>query len=233
MLIIIIESTYIRHEIVNGVLIKGNPIDVVNALGELGYRVVGTTGEAEVVTMSHCKEQHSHDKCRIDTKASNVYQTLDELDFERGIWSAAQSGDLDKVADLIENGEDVNAKDAAGYTALHYAARNGHLELCKYLLAKGCDVNAVTKAGSATPLHRACSSGSHKIVEVLLHHKADVNLQDGDGKTALHRAAQAQNKEICERLIAISAELKLVRDMRDKLPADYAIDKALLEFLKE
>lgn len=38
-----------RHEIVNGLLIRGNPIDVVNALGELGYRVVGTTGEAEVV----------------------------------------------------------------------------------------------------------------------------------------------------------------------------------------
>ncbi|KAK9694630.1 hypothetical protein QE152_g33402 [Popillia japonica] len=38
-----------RHDIVNGVLIKGHPINVVNALGELGYRVVGTTGEAEVV----------------------------------------------------------------------------------------------------------------------------------------------------------------------------------------
>ncbi|KRT85630.1 Ankyrin repeat-containing protein, partial [Oryctes borbonicus] len=160
--------------------------------------------------MSHCEEQHSHDKCQINSTASNVFQTLDELDFERRIWSAAQSGDLHRVADLIEKGENVNVKDAAGYTALHYAARNGHLDICKYLLVRNSDVNAVTKAGLATSLHRACSSGWYDIVKILLDFKADVNLQDADGKTALHRAAEAQNRAICEHLLAISPELKFV-----------------------
>lgn len=38
-----------RKEIINGVLLKACPLDVVNALGQLGYRVVATTGEAEVI----------------------------------------------------------------------------------------------------------------------------------------------------------------------------------------
>lgn len=37
-----------EKNVINGVLIKGPAIDVVNALGQLGYRVVATTGEAEI-----------------------------------------------------------------------------------------------------------------------------------------------------------------------------------------
>lgn len=37
-----------RKEVINGVLLKAAPLEVVNALGQLGYRVVATTGEAEV-----------------------------------------------------------------------------------------------------------------------------------------------------------------------------------------
>lgn len=39
----------VKKEIINGILLKAPPIDVVNALGQLGYKVVTTTGEAEVV----------------------------------------------------------------------------------------------------------------------------------------------------------------------------------------
>lgn len=39
----------VRKDIVNGILLKAPPISVVNALGQLGYKVVATTGEAEVM----------------------------------------------------------------------------------------------------------------------------------------------------------------------------------------
>lgn len=38
-----------HKQVINGILLKAAPIDVVNALGQLGYRVVATTGEAEIV----------------------------------------------------------------------------------------------------------------------------------------------------------------------------------------
>lgn len=51
-------------------------------------------------------------------------------------------------------------RDNYDYTALHYAARAGDLEICKLLLDEGrAEVNAVTKGG-ATPLHRAASMGT-------------------------------------------------------------------------
>jgi len=42
---------------------------------------------------------------------------------------------------------DVNARDASGYTPLHYAAARGDNEMIKYLVSKGADVKAVA-AGS-------------------------------------------------------------------------------------
>ncbi|KAH0564197.1 hypothetical protein KQX54_010137 [Cotesia glomerata] len=36
-------------DVMNGVLIKGSPIPVINALAELGYRIVSSTGEAEIL----------------------------------------------------------------------------------------------------------------------------------------------------------------------------------------
>lgn len=36
-------------EVINGMTVKGPPIAVINTLSELGYKVVCSTGEAEVV----------------------------------------------------------------------------------------------------------------------------------------------------------------------------------------
>ncbi|KAK0179925.1 hypothetical protein PV327_005622 [Microctonus hyperodae] len=36
-------------EVVNGVMIKGPPLAIINTMAELGYRVISSTGEAEVL----------------------------------------------------------------------------------------------------------------------------------------------------------------------------------------
>ena len=48
---------------------------------------------------------------------------------------------------LLAQGADVNAKDNLGYTALMYAAENGHTETAQALLAHGTDVNAKDNFG--------------------------------------------------------------------------------------
>lgn len=63
----------------------------------------------------------------------------------------------------------------AGYTALHYAARNGKTEILKLLLSNGADVNAKNRKsyssgfedGSITPLDLANSEGHTEIIELL------------------------------------------------------------------
>ncbi|HSI34810.1 MAG: ankyrin repeat domain-containing protein [Phycisphaerae bacterium] len=58
---------------------------------------------------------------------------VDELTY----WSSL--GNLGNVKLALQKNPDVNHADADGYTALHAAAENGHVEIVKLLLAKGAD----------------------------------------------------------------------------------------------
>ena len=56
-------------------------------------------------------------------------------------------GWLPAVKFLVEElGADVNARDHNGYTPLHHAASRGDNELIRYLVSKGADVKAVSRA---------------------------------------------------------------------------------------
>ncbi|XP_021477117.2 ankyrin repeat domain-containing protein 39 isoform X2 [Oncorhynchus mykiss] len=125
--------------------------------------------------------------CSHQLASPSAHQTLDEMDFERGIWSAAMDGDLERVKSLLKKGTDPNLRDSANYTALHYASRSGHKSVCKFLLESGACANPQTPGG-ATPLHRSAYCGQLDVVQLLLHHGADPQLCDGDGSSPLHKA---------------------------------------------
>ena len=58
---------------------------------------------------------------------------------------------LTAVKYLVEElGADVNARDFNGYNVLHHAAARGDNEMILYLVSKGCDVTAVSRAGQTT-----------------------------------------------------------------------------------
>ena len=53
------------------------------------------------------------------------------------IADAAMRNDSDAVYDLLEQGEDVNAAQGDGMTALHWAAENGDIAMVEVLLSAG------------------------------------------------------------------------------------------------
>ena len=53
----------------------------------------------------------------------------------------ASAGWLEKVQECIENSADVSAKNKKGKTALRFASQNGHLDIVKYLVENGADIN--------------------------------------------------------------------------------------------
>ena len=60
-------------------------------------------------------------------------------------------GWMPSVQWLVEEAHaDVNARDADGYTALHYAASRGDNEMILYLVEHGADVLAVARNGQTT-----------------------------------------------------------------------------------
>ncbi|KAJ8891547.1 hypothetical protein PR048_004075 [Dryococelus australis] len=135
---------------------------------------------------------------------------------------AAQNNDLERVDKLLRKGLCPDVVDAAGYTALHYAARAGHVKVCTRLLNAGANVDAVTRAGHATALHRASAVGCLAVVDLLLLAGANTKLPDVDGKTALHRAAEHAHLPVVRSILQVCPDLKYRRDERGKLPLYYA-----------
>lgn len=76
---------------------------------------------------------------------------------------SAFSGDKGRVQLLIDKAKNskelVNSVDNSGYTALHYAARNGHEDICRILLQYGGLIDAPTRSAKSTPLHKAAVAG--------------------------------------------------------------------------
>ncbi|KAL8731180.1 MAG: hypothetical protein Q9166_003587 [cf. Caloplaca sp. 2 TL-2023] len=107
---------------------------------------------------------------------------------------------------LVGAGVDLDYQDDQGETALHLAARFGHVECSKALL-KGSDIQQANTelAESAfgwTPLFVASVEGHLSIVELLIEAKANLEKADTSGWTAQEHAALRGHIDIAEKLAA-------------------------------
>ena len=77
--------------------------------------------------------------------------------------------------------------------ALGGAAKGGHVELCRQLLARGADVNGAAGMDGSTPLMHAfkgsSAPGSSATIELLMNAGADVGKRNNHGTLPLHMAA--------------------------------------------
>ena len=145
---------------------------------------------------------HEHnDGCGCSSHTHSTSQTLSELEFERGIWTAAIDGNVNKMKKLLAQGHNPNKMDKSGYTALHYAARGGCINVVTILLDNGADPNSQTPSGKTTPLHRAAYMGHLDCIKVLLAHGAKFDLVDSDGRSALHKCAEKGHYKCAELIL--------------------------------
>jgi ankyrin repeat protein len=80
---------------------------------------------------------------------------------------------------------------SGGMTALLYAAREGHLDTVRTLVAAGADVN-IASGDKMTPLIMAIANGHYDLGQFLLEHGADVNRAADSGLTALYATIDVQ-----------------------------------------
>ena len=73
--------------------------------------------------------------------------------------AAAKNGDREALRALVKQGADVNAAEADGTTALHWASYRDDVESADLLIRAGANVNAANDLG-ATPLWIASQNGS-------------------------------------------------------------------------
>jgi ankyrin repeat protein len=118
----------------------------------------------------------------------------------------ARQGDAAGVRALLAKQADVNAAEADGMTALHWAAKRDDLALGEALVAAGANPNAATRYG-ITPLALAATNGSARFVELLLKAHADVNAASPEGETPLMIAGRVGRVEPIKLLVANGANL--------------------------
>jgi len=84
---------------------------------------------------------------------------------------ASLKGDLKQVESLLKAGANLFARGfALDETALHFAVESGNVDLVRFLLEKGIDVNAKQSFGE-TPLHYAASHGHANVAKLLVEKK--------------------------------------------------------------
>eukprot|EP00835_Amoeboradix_gromovi_P003454 NODE_229_length_13800_cov_0.838114.p3 type:complete len:478 gc:universal NODE_229_length_13800_cov_0.838114:1205-2638(+) len=107
--------------------------------------------------------------------------------YEAVLLEACRDGDLELAKMLIENKNiSVNYNELGKeQTPLHLACAEGHLELVKYLLKKGADVNA-RDFESWTPLHCAAANHQIEIIKILTKEpKISVHVFTGDDESLI------------------------------------------------
>jgi ankyrin repeat protein len=65
---------------------------------------------------------------------------------------------------------------------LHWAVKNGHTVVVKYLLERGADVNSKDD-GHVTPLHLACAEENAEIAHMLVENGASIEIKNWEHKT--------------------------------------------------
>ena len=99
---------------------------------------------------------------------------------QRDFSSAIYDNNLQKVREYIESGKiSVNENFPYGQKPLHKAAYSGKLEVIKYLVKNGADINAKTTGSLSTPLHRAIKRGHEDAAILLLDLGADPSINYG------------------------------------------------------
>ncbi|MEW6304455.1 MAG: ankyrin repeat domain-containing protein [Verrucomicrobiota bacterium] len=127
---------------------------------------------------------------------------------------AVEKSDRAAIRALLKQRVDVNAPQADGMTALHWAAYQDDVETATLLVAAKANVKATNRYG-VTPLSLACQNGNTALVELLLAAGADPNTTLRGGETALMTAARTGKVGPVKALLARGADVN-AKERRDQ-----------------
>jgi uncharacterized protein len=119
---------------------------------------------------------------------------------------AVKQGNAAAVKALIAQKADVNAAEADGMTALHWAVRANDAPTVQMLLRAGAKVNAASRYG-LTPILLAAQNGDPTVVAALLKAGANPNSAMPEGETALMTAARTGNVDSIKLLVETGAKI--------------------------
>jgi len=116
----------------------------------------------------------------------------------------------------------INSRTEQGLTPLHYTAYTGNLEVSKYLIQNGADVNAVTNLGKNI-IHLSAEGNHPTFMIYYLYKKViDISTQDYNKSTPLHWACYSGASDSVKFLIGLNAEVNAM-DKNELTPLHLAV----------
>jgi len=176
---------------------------------------------------------------------------------ESPLMTCANTGTLDAVRDLLDNGADVNAAEITQtQTALMWAAAEKHSDIVALLIERGANINAVSKlipeaepfhvetpgsmgmnfahtlrfkeyTGGFTALLFAAQQGDIESMRILLDAGADIDFATKEEGSALVIATAAGHEELANYLLERGADPN-IKDAYGHTPLHFAVHRGLL-----
>lgn len=183
--------------IVKYLLQKGADVNTKNVCDETALILAAGRGHLEIVKYLINKGADESIKDYFGRTALNVAKideikefliNLTNVDLDKQLLVHIIAGNLDAIKQCLSNGASINAKNDYNYTTLMLAAREGHLEIVKYLIESGADVNMSSGNGGFTPLMLASNNGHIEVVKLLMDNGALVGVKNEFNETALDLA---------------------------------------------
>jgi len=111
-----------------------------------------------------------------------------------------------EVSLFLTAGFSVNSRNNAGVPLLNIAARNRKLDIVRYLITNGADVNMLAEDRGTTALMDSVIAGHLDIADDLIKAGSELNIKDNNGQTALAVAAGNGNAKMVELLFKAGAD---------------------------
>ena len=227
---------HLHQELPTEVIYEGNPVDpsILEAAGIRDVHAVAAVTSDDSTNLALCFLSKTmfdvprtisrvnnpnnawlfNEKFHVDVSlnSADVFAHLIEEEM-----STPEDRRLEAVKLALSLGNDINAVNDVGETALMFAALKGRLDLSQRLIDRGARISQL----GWSPLHYAATGPEPKIVALLLQHGAPIEARSPNGTTALMMAARYGSEDSVTLLLAQHADVTL-RNERGMNAADFA-----------
>lgn len=145
---------------------------------------------------------------------------------------ASLDGNFDKIKESIKNNFDIDYEYPLDrYTALMRASVQGRIDIIRYLLDYGANINKLNTAGETALVEAVCHDQLNS-VKTLLEYNADANLIGSHCRLPLVYACQKHNLDIAKVLLKHGADVNILdKEGWPNYLSIYNIDEDILKLI--